>query len=481
MLNGRKRIYTDEKQINIGNVRKIVLDALVKHERNAIDIESLFKIAKGEMELVRKKEIRPEIDINAIDPIASQIIDFKVGFEHGTPINYIQRANIDSANPNGSIEETRKDDLRIATLNEMMREIDKAGKDLTLAEHIKKCGVGYRLVTPSRKRNAFSAFDILILNPLRTFIIYSNDVYCRKMASVTYTVTENTAIKKFGVYTDESYFEFDNTDNSPVSETVNEIGINPIVEYDNNDDIMGSFEKEIPLIDALNVVTSDRVNDICQTVQSILWLHNTKLDEQQKEALVDGGVIQTQQTAEGKDAKIQYINAPLNQTEIQTLASSLKERILESAGVPKLSEASNTTGEAMRVTNGWHTAETQAKISELMWRASEDETLEICLEFIKKSNMNPNDVATLSLRDIDYKMYRSENYDIVSRVNAFATLVNMGADLVKSAAYCKITDDPEQFIMDSKDGIDKIRFSANEKVEIEDKTVESIQPDTVAF
>ena len=116
-----------------------------------------------------------------------------------------------------------------------------------------------------------------------------------------------------------------------------------------------------------------------------------------------------------------------------------------------------------------------------MWRASEDETLEICLEFIKKSNMNPNDVATLSLRDIDYKMYRSENYDILSRVNAFATLVNMGADLVKSAAYCKITDDPEQFIMDSKDGIDKIRFSANEKVEIEDKTVESIQPDTVAF
>ena len=231
----------------------------------------------------------------------------------------------------------------------------------------------------------------------------------------------------------------------------------------------------------MNVVTSDRVNDICQTVQSILWLHNTKLDEQQKEALVDGGVIQTQQTADGKDAKIQYINAPLNQTEIQTLASSLKERILESAGVPKLSEASNTTGEAMRVTNGWHTAETQAKISELMWRASEDETLEICLEFIKKSNMNPNDVATLSLRDIDYKMYRSENYDIVSRVNAFATLVNMGADLVKSAAYCKITDDPEQFIMDSKDGIDKIRFSANEKVEIEDKTVESIQPDTVAF
>lgn len=477
---GRKRIYTDYTEVNKENVRKIVLDALNKHIVNASDIEELFKIAKGDMGLVRKKEIRAEIDIKAIDPIASQIIDFKVGFEHGTPISYIQRANLDSANPDGTLEEVKKDDLRIATLNEMMREIDKSGKDLKLAEYIKKCGIGYRFIYPSKRRNAFSPFDMAILNPLRTFIIYTNDVFCRKLLSVTYTENETTKIKKFGAYTDEFYFEFDNTDNSPVSVKPNPIGINPIIEYDNNDDIMGSFEKEIPLIDALNVVTSDRVNDICQTVQSILWLHNTKLDEQQKGELVDGGVIQTQQTADGKDAKIQYVNAPLNQTEIQTLSSSLKERILESAGVPKLSEASNTTGEAMRVTNGWHTAETQAKISELMWRASEDETLEVCLAFIKNSNKNQNDIASLSLRDIDYKMYRSENYDIVSRVNAFVTLTDRGFDLVKSAAYCKITDDPEQFILDSKENVDKLRF-ANKKTEIEDKTVESIKEDTVAF
>lgn len=475
---GRKRIYTDETEVNISNVRKITLDALTKHEVNAMDISELFKIAKSEMDLVRKKEIRPEIDIKAIDPVASQIIDFKVGFEHGTPISYIQRANIDVANSTGKLEVIQKDDLRIATLNEMMRECDKSSKDLKLAECIKKCGVGYRFIYANKKRGALSPFNIAILNPLRTFVIYSNDVYCKPMAAVTYTVLEMTQVKRFGVWTENSYFEFDQTDNNPVKETRNPIGLIPIIEYDNNDDIMGSFEKQIDLINALNVVTSDRVNDIAQTVQSILWLHNTKLDEQQKDALVDGGVIQTQQTADGKDAKIQYVNAPLNQTEIQTLSSSLKERILESAGVPKLSEATNTTGEAMRVTNGWHTAETQAKISELMWRASEDETLEVCIAFIRNSNENPNDIQSLSLRDIDYKMYRSENYDITSRVNSFATLVNLGCDLTKSATFCKITDDPEQFILDSREKMEEIRSTDKE---VEDKTPESIQPSTVKF
>lgn len=478
---GRRKIYTDEKEITLENVRRIVLDAVSTHDANSIDIKYLFDVAKGDMELSRVKEIRPEIDIKAIDPIASQIVDFKVGYENGTPISYIQRASVDSGNASGELDITAKDDLRIITLNEMMRDIKKASKDLKLANNIKKCGLGYRFIYPEKKKVGISPFNIAILNPLRTFCIYSNDVFCSKIASVTYTESKNTNIRTYGVWTDDWYFEFNTAQpETPVKAVVNQIGINPIIEYDNNDDIMGSFEKELPLIDSLNVVTSDRVNDICQQVQSILWIHNAKLDDQQKEELVNGGVIQTQQNADGKDAKIQYVTAPLKQNEIQTLADTLRERILESAGVPKLSEASNTTGEAMRVTNGWHTAETQAKASELMWRMAEDETLEVCLAIIRNSAENINDVASLKLSDIDYKVHRSENYDIISRVNAFVTLTDRGFDLVKSATYCKITDDPQQFIMDSKADVDKMRFKES-SVEIEDKTVESIQPDTVAF
>lgn len=477
---GRRRIYTDEIEVNIGNVKDVVKRALIEHETNIVDIKYLFDVAKGEMVLSRKKDIRPEIDVRAIDPIASQIVDFKVGFEHGNPISYIQRANVDATNPSGSEAEVKKDDIRIITLNEMMREVKKASKDLKLASDIKKCGVGYRFIYPNRRKGSISPFDISILNPMRTFVIYTNDVYREPIAAVTYTVMKDTFTKRVGVWTKDWYFEFSTSVNSIVKATANPIGLIPIIEYDNNDEIMGSFEKELDLIDALNIVTSDRVNDICQTVQSILWLHNTKLSDEQKEQLVDGGVIQTQQTPDGKDAKIQYVNAPLNQTEIQTLASSLKERILESAGVPKLSDSTNTTGEATRLTNGWHIAETQAKTSELIWRSAEDATLEVCLAFIRNSEADINGISTLKLSDIDYKMIRSENYDITSRVNAFVTLADRGYDLVKAATYCKITDDPQQFIIDSEENVNRIRFSETQTT-IEDKTVESIQPSSTAF
>lgn len=480
--NGRKRIYADVDAINADNVRQVVEKAMIVHTMNALDLKILYDIEKNIQELSREKEIRPEINVIATDPIASQIVDFKQGYEHGKPINYVQRANIDSTNAYGNENVTRADDLRIATLNEMMRECKKASKDGKLARDIKIGGIGFRYIVPNKKDNALSPFDICILNPMTTFVIYANDVFQTPLAGVTYTESSETQIKKFGVWTIDNYFEFDTSDNKngikSVANTTRKI---PIIEYINNHDIMGSFEKELPLIDAYNIVTSDRVNDVCQQVQSILWLHNTELDKESKEKLVDGGVIQTKANADGKDAKIQYVNAPLRQADIQTLASSLKERILESAGVPKLSEGNNSTGEAMRVTNGWHTAETQAKTSELTWRESEDATLEVCLAFIQGANVDINDVATLKLSDIDYDMHRSENYDIVSRVNALATLVDRGFDLEKSVAICKVTDDPLQFAMDSKDGVDKLRYSGLSTEVEKPKTEESIQPDTVAY
>lgn len=492
-FSGRTRIYTDETKINELNIRKIVENAMSIHDKNVIEIEELYRIEKNQQVLVREKEVRPEINIVATDPIPSQIVDFKQGYEHGKPIFYIQRANVDSGNANNNDAEVKKDDLRIATLNEMMRECKKASLDSKMARDIKICGLGYRYVTPNQ--GYLSPFKIYTLNPARTFVIYSNDAFCEPVVAVTYTVNKETQVKKFGCWTKEAYYEFNTADSKGgIKKSANIIGKIPIIEYINNYDIMGSFEKELPLIEAYNVITSDRVNDVCQQVQSILWLHNTKLDKEEKEKLAEGGVIQTQANADGKDAKIEYVNAPLKQADIQTLSTDIKTRILESAGVPKLSEGSNSTGEAMRVTNGWHTAETQAKTSELTWRESEDRMLEVCLAIINYSNTKINDISTLKLSDIDYDMHRSENYDIVSRVNAFVTLTDRGFDISKSALYCKITDDPLQYALDSAEMVDKLRFARidrntsldsenalNEANTSENKTSESIQPSTVKF
>ena len=64
---------------------------------------------------------------------------------------------------------------------------------------------------------------------------------------------------------------------------VNGIGVVPIVEYRADEQRMGCFEKVLDLLDALGVLTSDRVNGLSQFVSSILWADNVQLDKDQKE------------------------------------------------------------------------------------------------------------------------------------------------------------------------------------------------------
>jgi SPP1 family phage portal protein len=124
----------------------------------------------------------------------------------------------------------------------------------------------------------------------------------------------------YTLYTDTKVFTLDapwSIDNGfmrinmVVEEYANGIGINPIVEYLYDEDRMGCFERAIPLLDAINVAESDRVNGLAQFVQSLIWMNNTEIDEDDYEALIQYGVIQTA-SKNGLNASIQYIQTVLN-------------------------------------------------------------------------------------------------------------------------------------------------------------------------
>lgn len=120
----------------------------------------------------------------------------------------------------------------------------------------------------------------------------------------------------------------------------------PVVEFYLNDR-MGIFEKVIPLMDAMNLVDSDRINDILQHVQSLLWMHNCQVNEEGKKNLVDGdGVIMTKSTGDGKEAKITYLNQTLNESEVQKLVDHLNSQLEQITSTPSWQEASggSTTG-----------------------------------------------------------------------------------------------------------------------------------------
>ena len=140
-LFGRKRIYTDETVIDETNILSVLNDALITHMENYNAIAYLLKYEKGYQPLKREKTVRPEIDVKVVDNVANEITEFKLGYNWGNPIIYVQHGNNDLYG-----NDSNSDDNAVSMLSEMFREEGKANLDQELARYIEICGVGYRFI-----------------------------------------------------------------------------------------------------------------------------------------------------------------------------------------------------------------------------------------------------------------------------------------------------------------------------------------------
>lgn len=474
-LHGRHQIFTDINRITKDNLLLVLNDAFSVHERNVAEIDYLMRYERGEQPLNREKEIRPEINVQAQENHAAEITSFKIGYEFGSPVTFVQRAKVDAKAQNREPPDIgeKKDDIRISLLNEMMFEENKPAKDVQLARNFKICGVGYRMFRAKRNIDGVSVFDMAIPNPMTTFVVYANDAYREPVLGVTYSVTADGR-KLIGAYTKESYFSLEIPalgTAGAIREEPNLIGEIPIIEYVNDYDRMGCFERVIPIMDAINITNSDRVNDIAQYVQNILWMHNCQLDKEQRKVIQDGGVIITKSNGDGKEAKIAYVSAPLNQQETQTLVDYQYEQVLQISGTPGREKTSGgNTGSAILLSNGWQLAETQAKAMELVFSEAEKRSLRVVLAIIRMcEDKDLPDVSMRDLRvsDILVKFSRNRTYDLVSRTVSMSNMINMGIDPEKAITVVDIFDDSHQVALDSRERIDEILLNKNKDMNTE--------------
>lgn len=474
-IKGRKTIYTDYTKVDETNVIKVLRDSLAVHESNRQEIRFLLNYEKGIQPIIeREKDVRPEINIKLSENNAAKIVDFKIGYEFGSPVTYVQRAK--EQIPESSEYE---DDKKISYLNQMLYEENKSSKDIELARFFKICGVGYRLIRPKKDVEDTSVFDIAVLNPLTTFVVRSNDIYRKVVMSCTYSIKDNGETL-YGCYTDDSYYEILNTvkivNGEPSKnkedskwEIKNGYGkgvkiipaINPIVEYVNDYDRMGCFEKVISILDRINEINSDRANDIAQHVQSFLWLNNCELEE--GDTIKPGGLIMTKSPNNGVQANIKYLNDVLNQTEVQTYVDYLQEQAMQISGCPtKTDTGGGSTGSAMNLSTGYQTAESLAKASETIFERSERKSIKIMLKIIENSDDVDESLKGLKIGDILVKFSRNKTYDLATKCNALSTLLNAGIYGLRAIETVGLFTDPEQCWQDSREIIEKIQKKNSE-------------------
>ena len=470
MLKGRREIFTDVKEITKENISKVLADAFEVHRLNVTEIKYLQEYERGVQPILnRVKDVRPEINNKIVENHAAEITAFKVGYVFGSPITFVQRASVDI---DGNKGET--DDKKLAILNEMMFEEGKPAQDQVLGKDISVCGVGYRIVLPKKVKDGVSAFSLLRLNPTNAFVVKFNDIYKTNALGVSYIVLNDDSYR-VGAYSDKEYFELEGQDFSSLKVTnvvPNRISI-PIIEYKNDDERMGCFERVISLLDALNIATSDRLNGLAQFVQAILWMNNCEIDSEQMDQLKDKLGMLTK-SEPGNPASVQYLTATLDQAQTQTLIDYLYEQILQIAGVPGREQSTGgNTGQAIMLSNGWQLAETHARSVEQTFAKSEREMLKVVLKILNSTETS--EVANLKLSDIDVKFSRNRTDSLLVKTQGLMNQLQAGIHPLIAITNCGLYSDPQSVWNDSKAYMGKWLYDAEGDDVDDEDTVSTIK------
>jgi len=416
---GRKKIYASEDNITSENVWGIVQSALSVHNVNKHDMTFLYNYYKGDQPILyREKDIRPEICNKIVINRAHEIVDFKRNYMLTESIQYIRKDDAGKKQPED-----------IQRLNTYMDSEGKSTKDSVLAEWMYIVGTGYRAVFPKQwienpndNEDGEAPFEFYTIDPRECFVAYSRSIgnapvfACVQSAPVD---TENDN-KEYTVYTRDKVFSITNGN---VSESVNRLGYIPIVEYPENNSRLGAFEIVMGILDSINLIESNALDDIEQTVQAILVLIG--VDIETKDA--DGNTVNTIDAIhaqggiaipEGSDAK--YLTNMLNNGSTKSLATDLEAAWLEICGMPNRNGGSSTsdTGAAVQLRDGWSSAECMAMNTQAMWVESEKQFLKIVLSII-----NLVEPMSIKFTDIIPHFNRQNAVNIQSKVQAFNGLV----------------------------------------------------------
>lgn len=438
---GRKVIFSSETEITRDNLIAVLQDAFPIHQQNSRDIDYLYNYYRGDQPILnRQKDIRPEINNKIVENHAMEIVDFKKGYVFGEPIQYVRRGD------GNDVSE------KINQLNEFMIAVDKAANDNELAEWFYIGGTGYRMVLPSGDGED-SPFEIDVLDPRYTFVVYNNGFGKKPLMGVKYIQTRDDDLL-FSVYTPYEYFEVkkDKKTWGVTEQTSHALGDIPIIEYPANNSRLGAFEVVLGLLNALNDTISNRMDGIEQFVQAFMKFVNCDIDEELFTALKEMGAIKIKGEP-GNPADVDIVSSELDQSQTQVTKDDIYQMVLIICGMPDRNGANRTTGDtgqAVILRDGWSAAESRARDSELIFKSSEKRFLRMVLRIVK-------DMVDLDLKlsDIDIKFTRNRTDNLLVKTQGLQNQLEAGIHPQVAISNVGLYSDPEQVYLDSLPYLEK--------------------------
>lgn len=125
------------------------------------------------------------------------------------------------------------------------------------------------------------------------------------------------------------------------------LGEVPVIEYMNSSDRMGDFEPVISLLDAYNILQSDRIIDRERLLDAILAFYGMDMSKKDQEDLQESRTIANIPS----DAKIEYVVKNINEADADVLRTAILADIHKISMTPDMSDqnfAGNSSGVALQ-------------------------------------------------------------------------------------------------------------------------------------
>lgn len=416
---GRKRIFLNYDEVTPENFLEVFSKAKALHRPNQQDCEYLINMFLGKHDILKRPDpntsnINNKTVVNYAFPITRQI----VGYTFGNPIELIQK----STDKQESVQE----------LSDIFSYEDVYSTDICAAVYASICGLAYEITLPSSDINKDNTPEIPIiidyLDPRYTFVVQTTNVGNKQIMSCLETCDSEGNNKKYTCFTDKYKFIV-NGETDDVTVEKNPIGLDPITMIENSVFLTGDWEQAISVMNALNLVTSDSLNDIEGTIKSLLVLIGCELDDgdealktiRDKRLLTIAGG--TDAVSGNLDAK--FISPQLESSSVQNIREFLEDARNVIVGIPDRSANSSggDTGTAVLNRDGWTDIEIVAKLKEMFFKKAKKKQVAVALNVLKKVNAIDKD---LYVKDIDVNIGRHTTDNLGTKASAFATLVGTG-------------------------------------------------------
>lgn len=267
---------------------------------------------------------------------ASLITNSFVGYFLGKPVSY----------------KSDNEDL-LNKLNEFFMYNDEADENTTLAQEASICGYAYEIMYTDQ--DAQLRFKQVPTEEM--IVVYDNTLEENIQFAIRYYDVyslEDEDVKEVEVYTKDRKIVYSYTGNSlSLKEEDEEYYFNdvPIVDYENNKERTGDFEKVISLIDAYDKSNSDTANDFEYFTEALLVISGILMDETDEEGRPLNFKENRVLNFADSQAKAEYLIKNINDTALENYKNRLNNDILRFASAIDMTDenfASNLSGIAIK-------------------------------------------------------------------------------------------------------------------------------------